>query len=79
MSTMLPPRPSDDIALMVARTRRLAADRVSEWSVPSDPATVGPIRSQCIRKLESWGLDGIAFTAELVLSELITHAIRGHH
>ncbi|MFG2875477.1 SpoIIE family protein phosphatase [Streptomyces sp. NPDC048337] len=76
MNTMLMTRPSDDIVLMVARTRKLAPDRIAEWEVPSDPAAVGPVRSQCIRTLESWGLDEITFTAELVLSELITNAVR---
>ncbi|QHC24824.1 SpoIIE family protein phosphatase [Streptomyces sp. GS7] len=76
LDAMLPERPSDDIALLVARTRLLAPDRIAEWHVPSDPAAVGPIRSACMRTLETWGLDEIGFTTELILSELITNAIR---
>ncbi|WP_274912645.1 SpoIIE family protein phosphatase/ATP-binding protein [Streptomyces sp. WZ-12] len=76
LKALLPQRPSDDIALLVARTRLLAPDRIAEWEVPSDPAAVGPIRSACMRTLESWGLDEIGFTTELILSELITNAIR---
>ncbi|MFK0293840.1 SpoIIE family protein phosphatase [Streptomyces sp. NPDC090442] len=76
LEALLPQRPSDDIALLVARTRLLAPDRIAEWEVPSDPAAVGPIRSACMRTLESWGLDEIGFTTELILSELITNAIR---
>ncbi|MFJ3952415.1 SpoIIE family protein phosphatase [Streptomyces sp. Je 1-4] len=74
--TMLPERPSDDIALLVARTRLLDPAQVAEWDVPSDPAAVAPIRTQCARRLQEWGLEEIAFTTELILSELITNAIR---
>ncbi|MFJ9418869.1 SpoIIE family protein phosphatase [Streptomyces sp. NPDC101227] len=73
---VLPEHPSDDIALLVARTRLLAPDRVAEWNVPSDPSAVSPVRSECTRTLESWGLSDIGFTTELILSELITNAIR---
>jgi anti-sigma regulatory factor (Ser/Thr protein kinase) len=76
LAAVMPERPDDDVALMVARTRLLDPGRVAEWDVPSDPAAVAPVRSACLRRLETWGLDGIAFTTELVLSELITNAIR---
>ncbi|MGW2560208.1 SpoIIE family protein phosphatase [Streptomyces sp. NPDC001514] len=76
IEAMLPGRPRDDIALLVARTRRLDAAQVAEWDVPRDPAAVAPVRTACVRRLEDWGLGQIAFTAELILSELITNAIR---
>ncbi|MFJ5265105.1 SpoIIE family protein phosphatase [Streptomyces sp. NPDC088387] len=72
----LPDRPSDDIALIVARTRALGADRVAEWEVPPDPVAVGEVRSAVTRQLTAWGLDEAAFTTELILSELVTNAIR---
>ncbi|MFI5523213.1 SpoIIE family protein phosphatase [Streptomyces platensis] len=76
LDAMLPAHPSDDIALLVARTRLLDPTRVAEWEVPSDPAAVAPVRAACLRMLESWGLASIDFTTELILSELITNAIR---
>ncbi|MFG2557808.1 SpoIIE family protein phosphatase [Streptomyces sp. NPDC048496] len=76
LEAVLPARPSDDIALLVARTRRLAPDRIAEWVVPSDPAAVAPVRAECILRLNNWGLDEISFATELVLSELITNAVR---
>ncbi|MCX4635001.1 SpoIIE family protein phosphatase [Streptomyces platensis] len=76
LDAMLPAHPSDDIALMVARTQLLDPTRVAEWEVPSDPAAVAPVRAACLRMLESWGLAAIDFTTELILSELITNAIR---
>ncbi|MCH0540809.1 SpoIIE family protein phosphatase [Streptomyces sp. MUM 203J] len=76
VDAMLPPHRSDDIALLVARTRLLEQDRVADWDVPRDPAAVAPIRAACGRQLERWGLEEIGFTTELMLSELITNAIR---
>ncbi|WP_435240593.1 SpoIIE family protein phosphatase [Streptomyces cucumeris] len=76
LDEMLPTTPSDDIALIAARTRVLGADRVVAWEVASDPAVVAEVRAGVLRQLEEWDLEECAFTAELVLSELITNAIR---
>ncbi|MET8453174.1 SpoIIE family protein phosphatase [Streptomyces sp. NPDC005209] len=76
MEAMLSDRSRDDIALLVARTRRLGPDQVAEWEVPRDPAAVAPVRTDCARRLADWGLEQLGFTAELILSELITNAIR---
>lgn len=76
LDAMLPEGPSDDIALLVARTRLLDPSRVAEWDIPSDPAAVALIRGQCAGQLDAWGLDETAFTTELILSELITNAMR---
>ncbi|MFC8083405.1 MULTISPECIES: SpoIIE family protein phosphatase [unclassified Streptomyces] len=76
LDARLPDRPGDDIALLVARTRMLGPDQVAEWDVPNDPAAVAEIRSQVTRRLDEWGLDELAFTTELILSELVTNAIR---
>jgi serine phosphatase RsbU (regulator of sigma subunit)/PAS domain-containing protein/anti-sigma regulatory factor (Ser/Thr protein kinase) len=76
LDALLPTRPADDIALIVARTRVLGADRVVAWDVPSDPAAVARGRAEVVRQLAEWELDDAAYTAELVISELITNAIR---
>ncbi|MGW1073397.1 SpoIIE family protein phosphatase [Streptomyces sp. NPDC002537] len=76
LTALLPPRQSDDIALLVARTRVLEADRIAEWELPSDPAVVAGARADVSRKLTEWGLVEAVFTSELILSELITNAIR---
>ncbi|WP_371645494.1 MULTISPECIES: SpoIIE family protein phosphatase [unclassified Streptomyces] len=76
IDAVLPTKPSDDIALLVARTRRLDPARIAEWDVPPDPAAVSRVRNACARRLADWGLEDIAFTTELILSELITNAIR---
>ncbi|MGW7366468.1 SpoIIE family protein phosphatase, partial [Streptomyces sp. NPDC054841] len=76
IEAMMPAQPGDDIALLVARTRRLDPEQVAQWDVLRDPAAVAPVRTACVRRLAEWGLGEIAFAAELVLSELITNAIR---
>ncbi|MCX4728079.1 SpoIIE family protein phosphatase/ATP-binding protein [Streptomyces sp. NBC_01306] len=76
IDSVLLPQPSDDVALLVARTRLLGPGQVAEWEVPSDPAAVASVRNDASRQLADWGLDEIAFTTELILSELITNAIR---
>jgi ABC-type multidrug transport system ATPase subunit/anti-sigma regulatory factor (Ser/Thr protein kinase) len=76
LGALLPADPKDDIALLVARTRGLPADHIADWEVPAEPAAVGTVRDAANRQLEEWGLGELEFTTELVLSELVTNAIR---
>ncbi|MFJ3623063.1 SpoIIE family protein phosphatase [Streptomyces iakyrus] len=76
LSTLLADRPSDDVALLVARTRALDASHVATWPVTQDPAAVAEMRKAACRQLSEWGLDEAAFVTELVVSELVTNAIR---
>ncbi|WP_053678171.1 ATP-binding SpoIIE family protein phosphatase [Streptomyces sp. WM4235] len=76
LSTLLPSHPLDDIALLVARTRALDAERVATLNLPSDPAVVSKARAYTSEKLAAWGLEELAFTTELMVSELVTNAIR---
>ncbi|KOV63915.1 SpoIIE family protein phosphatase [Streptomyces sp. MMG1121] len=70
----------DDVALLLARTRGLPPSQVATWDIPADPALVAPVRKQVVERLDTWGLSEAAFTAELVVSELVTNAIRyGSH
>ncbi|MEU3986575.1 SpoIIE family protein phosphatase [Streptomyces sp. NPDC026672] len=76
LKAVLPEQPCDDVALLLARTRALGADRVATWDVPSDPAEVAAARQAATERLAAWGLDEAAFVTELVVSELVTNAIR---
>jgi ABC-type branched-subunit amino acid transport system ATPase component len=76
LEALLPAVQRDDIALLVARTRALPRDRIAQWDVPPDPAAVGLSRDRVTAQLEEWGLEDLVFTTELILSELITNAIR---
>jgi PAS domain S-box-containing protein len=66
----------DDVALLLARTQGLPPSQVATWDIPADPALVAPIRKQVLDQLAAWELSETAFTAELVVSELVTNAIR---
>ncbi|KOV92820.1 SpoIIE family protein phosphatase/ATP-binding protein [Streptomyces sp. NRRL B-3648] len=71
-----PSRSSDDVALLTARTRTFPPSRVAEWDVPPDPALVPSVRARCRETLREWGLEEAGFAAELIVSELVTNAIR---
>ncbi|MFJ1643651.1 SpoIIE family protein phosphatase [Streptomyces sp. NPDC088258] len=76
MSTLLPGRPTDDAALLITRTRALHSDQVASWELTGDPAQVADARDNVSAQLAAWGLEEAAFVTELVVSELVTNAIR---
>ncbi|WND39890.1 SpoIIE family protein phosphatase [Streptomyces sp. BB1-1-1] len=76
MDAMLPVTPRDDVALLVARTRQLDEEHTAAWDVPNDPSAVAGVRAGATRLLRDWGMEEEAFTLELILSELVTNAIR---
>ncbi|WP_065966776.1 SpoIIE family protein phosphatase [Streptomyces sparsogenes] len=76
LATLVTGRPADDVALLMARTRALDASQVATWDLPPDPAAVARARQDAADQLLAWGLDGAVFTTELVVSELVTNAIR---
>ncbi|MFJ3235620.1 SpoIIE family protein phosphatase [Streptomyces sp. NPDC086787] len=76
LKAVLPEQPGDDVALLLARTRALGGDRVATWGIPPDPACVAVTRQAATEQLAAWGLEEIAFVTELVVSELVTNAIR---
>jgi serine phosphatase RsbU (regulator of sigma subunit)/anti-sigma regulatory factor (Ser/Thr protein kinase) len=76
LDALLPARPADDVALLVARTRVMGPEQVAQWDLASDPAVVSRSRAAVTAQLTAWGLDELAFSTELVASELVTNAIR---
>ncbi|MGP3634793.1 SpoIIE family protein phosphatase [Streptomyces sp. 24-1644] len=76
IGALLPARPTDDVALLVARARRLDPGRVAQWDVAPEPSAVAGVRRGVARWLGERGLDEEAFVTELILSELVTNAIR---
>ncbi|GAA5707868.1 hypothetical protein Save01_08741 [Streptomyces avermitilis] len=69
-------RPHDDVALLLARTHTLGERQVVTWDVDADPAEVARARAHVSEQLTTWGLEELDFTTELVVSELVTNAIR---
>ncbi|MET9854540.1 SpoIIE family protein phosphatase [Streptomyces sp. NPDC006450] len=73
---VLPQEPSDDVALLLARTRVLSSDQVAEWEIDPDLSLVAHARELVTGRLSDWDLDELGFVTELVVSELVTNAIR---
>ncbi|MGW2564196.1 SpoIIE family protein phosphatase [Streptomyces sp. NPDC001514] len=67
---------ADDVALLVARTRVLAAEKVAVWELPAEPTAAAQARTLTASQLTEWGLEELAFTTELIVSELVTNAYR---
>ncbi|MFF3786711.1 SpoIIE family protein phosphatase [Streptomyces sp. NPDC001933] len=76
LDALLPDQPDDDIVLLVARTRTLDPDQVAQWAVATDPAAVAGVRKNVSQWLADRGLEEEAFATELILSELVTNAVR---
>ncbi len=68
--------PRDDIALLLARTRGVPEESTAGWEFEADPAVVATARQAAARQLAEWGLEEAAFTTELIVSELVTNAVR---
>ncbi|MEY9962635.1 PAS domain-containing protein/anti-sigma regulatory factor (Ser/Thr protein kinase) [Streptacidiphilus sp. MAP12-16] len=76
LAALLPEHPADDVALVLARTAALDSDHVRVWDLAPDFAGVAEARRNAAAQLDAWGLTEIAFVTELVVSELVTNAIR---
>ncbi|MGW7365160.1 SpoIIE family protein phosphatase [Streptomyces sp. NPDC054841] len=73
----LPPgRLKDDVTLLLARARAVPDDSSATWQLVADPSVVGDARHLVVDQLSRWDLDELAFTTELIASELVTNAIR---
>ncbi|MFI2615899.1 SpoIIE family protein phosphatase [Streptomyces sp. NPDC018584] len=66
----------DDIALLMARVQGLPAEHVGDWTLPRDPKSVGRARELACDQLRAWDLEPLCDTAELLVSELVTNALR---
>ncbi|MFI6438611.1 SpoIIE family protein phosphatase [Streptomyces sp. NPDC050759] len=69
----------DDVALLMARLNGIEPDDVAEWRIALDPAEVGRARAVVREQLHDWGLGRLADGAELMVSELVTNAVRHSH
>ncbi|MCF2130494.1 SpoIIE family protein phosphatase [Strepomyces sp. STD 3.1] len=67
---------ADDTALLLVRTRELDTSQVVEWELPAEPVSAGRVRELATRQLHHWDLEELSFTTELVVSELVTNAVR---
>ncbi|MCL3996248.1 MULTISPECIES: SpoIIE family protein phosphatase [Streptomyces] len=76
LSTLDTHHGEDDIALLMARVQGLPADSVGDWTLPREPRSVGRAREYARDRLRSWDLEPLIDTTELLVSELVTNALR---
>ncbi|MDT0309598.1 SpoIIE family protein phosphatase [Streptomyces sp. DSM 44917] len=69
--------PADDATLLLARVRALPEHANATWEVPDDdPMAVARVRRAVTERLAEWDLEALAFSTELIVSELMTNAHR---
>ena len=66
----------DDIALLMARVQGLPTDSVGDWTLPREPRSVGRAREYARAQLLAWDMEPLVDTTELLVSELVTNALR---
>ncbi|GHB23515.1 SpoIIE family protein phosphatase [Streptomyces chryseus] len=76
VAALLPGPVDDDVALLLVRTHTLGRDQVAGWELTADPEAVSFARAVATKKVGEWGLEELSFTTELVVSELVTNAVR---
>ncbi|MGA5700152.1 ATP-binding SpoIIE family protein phosphatase [Peterkaempfera bronchialis] len=76
LDNLLPEPPEQDLALLVSRVRALPASMTAAWEFPGEPTAVAEARELVIAQLTEWRLEELAFTTELIASELVTNSIR---
>jgi Stage II sporulation protein E (SpoIIE)/Histidine kinase-like ATPase domain len=66
----------DDIAVLIARLRRLQPENYASWTLSPKLTSVRHARSVIAEPMKRWGLDELIPTTELLVSELVTNAVR---
>lgn len=66
----------DDVALLVARFEGIASEDVAQWTLRMNLSEVRTARELTRRQLAIWGLDRLTDVTELLVSELVTNALR---
>ncbi|MGW0608806.1 SpoIIE family protein phosphatase [Streptomyces sp. NPDC002640] len=80
LSGLLPQNVTEDSLLLLARTRILTPhQKVSVHELPDDPRSAKDARRAVAEVTARWGLEELAPTVELIVSELVTNAVRYAH
>jgi serine phosphatase RsbU (regulator of sigma subunit)/anti-sigma regulatory factor (Ser/Thr protein kinase) len=66
----------DDLVLLLARAKTVEEGRMATWSLPPRLESAAEARAEAARQLRDWGYEELAFTTELIVSELVTNAVR---
>jgi serine phosphatase RsbU (regulator of sigma subunit) len=76
LQALVPGSRDDDIALLTARFEGFPPDSVGYWYLDPHPLTAGQARRLTRRALRRWGLDALLDSTELMVSEIVTNAVR---
>ncbi|MFG2948432.1 ATP-binding SpoIIE family protein phosphatase [Streptomyces adustus] len=76
LADLVDTEPRDDATLLLARTRAVPAEDIAHWEIPDNPAAVSAARAWTARQLTRWDLEGLLSDTALIVSELVTNAIR---
>ncbi|WP_405958594.1 SpoIIE family protein phosphatase [Streptomyces phaeochromogenes] len=76
LGAMVPGSRDDDIALLTARFEGFPPDSVGYWHLDPHPLTAGQARRLTRRALRRWGLESMLDSTELMVSEVVTNAVR---
>ncbi|MGW0910445.1 SpoIIE family protein phosphatase [Streptomyces sp. NPDC002784] len=66
----------DDIALLAARFDGIAPSDVAYWYLEPEDAAPGRARRLARRALSRWGMEDMSDSVELLVSEVVTNAVR---
>ncbi|RII12424.1 Phosphoserine phosphatase RsbU [Streptomyces sp. YIM 130001] len=66
----------DDVALLMARLNAISPDSVASWQFALEPGEVARARSVVRAQLTAWDLADRSESVELMVSELVTNAVR---
>ncbi|WP_405869638.1 MULTISPECIES: SpoIIE family protein phosphatase [unclassified Streptomyces] len=66
----------DDIALLAARFDGIAPSDVAYWFLEPEDAAPGRARRLARRALSRWGMEDLSDSVELLVSEVVTNAVR---
>ncbi|MQS13837.1 SpoIIE family protein phosphatase [Streptomyces kaniharaensis] len=77
LDTMEQGREPDDVALLLARLGHgQAGTPTAGWTLPAEPTAVSRARRLVRATLVEWAVEELTDTAELLVSELVTNAVR---
>ncbi|HEY6279765.1 MAG TPA: SpoIIE family protein phosphatase [Streptosporangiaceae bacterium] len=66
----------DDIAILIARLGRIDGRQLATWILPGELQSAGQARALVTEPLKKWDLTGLLANTQLLVSELVTNAIR---
>ncbi|MBR7833789.1 SpoIIE family protein phosphatase [Actinospica durhamensis] len=68
--------PERDAIVLLARTHALHPSQTASWTLPATFEAAGQARRLATTQLKDWGIEALSDSTELVVSELVTNALR---